>query len=99
MVIAVCSFAIALIPEERGVGTGVGSAASNTGWARDAEDFLAATLPWESRGDLAPATVRRFGALVAGAAAPIDDVRGTARYRRHALSVLAGRTLTWAWTQ
>jgi CO/xanthine dehydrogenase FAD-binding subunit len=99
MVIAVCSFAIALDPEGRGVGTGIGSAAPTPRRARDAEDFLAAALPWESRGDLAPATVRQFGALVAGAAAPIDDVRGTAGYRRHALSVLAGRTLTWAWTQ
>jgi CO/xanthine dehydrogenase FAD-binding subunit len=30
---------------------------------------------------------------VAGAAAPIDDVRATAAYRRHALHVLAGRAL------
>ena len=33
------------------------------------------------------AVARRFGELVAAAAAPIDDVRGTAAYRRHALSV------------
>jgi CO/xanthine dehydrogenase FAD-binding subunit len=32
---------------------------------------------------------------VAGAARPIDDVRGTAAYRRHALAVLARRTLGW----
>jgi CO/xanthine dehydrogenase FAD-binding subunit len=30
---------------------------------------------------------------VVGAASPIDDVRGTADYRRHALRVLATRTL------
>jgi len=33
----------------------------------------------------------RFPALVASAASPIDDVRGTAAYRRHALRVLAAR--------
>src|SRR5438105_7777016 len=34
-----------------------------------------------------------FPALVASAASPIDDVRGTAVYRRHALRVLAARGL------
>ena len=40
---------------------------------------------------------RPFGDLVAAAASPIDDVRGTARYRRHALAVLARRCLGWVW--
>jgi CO/xanthine dehydrogenase FAD-binding subunit len=35
----------------------------------------------------------RFAELVAGACSPIDDVRGTAAYRRHALRVLAERAL------
>ncbi len=35
----------------------------------------------------------RFAETVAAAAKPIDDVRGTAAYRRHALSVIAGRAL------
>ncbi len=39
------------------------------------------------------AEVDGFPELVAGAASPIDDVRGTAAYRRHALKVLAGRGL------
>jgi CO/xanthine dehydrogenase FAD-binding subunit len=43
--------------------------------------------------------VARFGELVAAAARPIDDVRGSAAYRRHALSVLGGRTLRWAWEE
>jgi CO/xanthine dehydrogenase FAD-binding subunit len=37
-----------------------------------------------------------FPERVAAAASPIDDVRGTAAYRRRALAVLAGRTLRWA---
>jgi CO/xanthine dehydrogenase FAD-binding subunit len=36
---------------------------------------------------------------VRDAAAPIDDVRGSAAYRLHALSVMARRTATWAWDQ
>ncbi len=39
------------------------------------------------------AEVEGFPALVASAASPIDDVRGTAAYRRHALRVLAARGL------
>jgi len=34
-----------------------------------------------------------FPEAVAAAAAPIDDVRGTAAYRRHALRILTGRAL------
>jgi CO/xanthine dehydrogenase FAD-binding subunit len=98
MVIAVCSFALALHPARRRAGTGVGSAAPTPLRAREAEDFLAAELDWDSRGRLGEGVARRFGELVAAAAKPIDDVRGTAGYRRHALSVLARRTLGWAWT-
>jgi len=38
-----------------------------------------------------------FGRRVRDAAAPIDDVRGTAAYRRHALAVLGRRVLLRAW--
>ena len=98
MVIAVCSFALALHPARQGVGTGIGSAAPTPRRAVEAEEFLAAQAPWASRGPLPDPVVARFGELVGQAAAPIDDVRGTAAYRRHALVVLARRTLTWAWT-
>ncbi len=101
MVIAVSSFAIALHPEQGRVGTGFGSAAPTPRPAADAEDFLAAELAerglWHSRGPLPEPAVRRFGDLVARAAAPVDDVRGTAAYRRHSLAVMARRTLAWAW--
>lgn len=95
MVIAVCSFALALHPRERRVGTGIGSAAPTPRRAIEAERLLAAELDWDA--PLDPALLRRFGDLCARAAAPIDDVRGTAAYRVHAIGVMARRTLTWAW--
>ncbi|MEV1174686.1 FAD binding domain-containing protein [Nonomuraea sp. NPDC049784] len=95
MVIAVCSFAIALHPDERRVGTGIGSAAPTPRRAPEAEELLARELDWSA--PLDPALARRFGELCAAAAAPIDDVRGTAAYRVHAVGVMARRTLTWAW--
>ena len=99
MVIAVAAFGLALHPARRAVGTGIGSAAPTPRRAPEAEDFLAGELDglWDSRAELPAATAARFGELVAAAAAPIDDVRGTARYRVHALSVMARRALTWAW--
>jgi CO/xanthine dehydrogenase FAD-binding subunit len=101
MVIAVCSFALALDPGRRRVGTGIGSAGPTPLRAPDAEAFLAAALDeaglWDSRGPLGDAVADRFGTLAAAAARPVDDVRGSAAYRLHALRVLARRTLAWAW--
>ncbi len=99
MVIAVASFGLALDPDARRVGTGIGSAAPTPRTAPAAEDHLAGELDWDGRAPLAAPVVRRFGELVADAADPIDDVRGSAAYRRHALAVLAARTATWAWDE
>ncbi|MFL6125637.1 FAD binding domain-containing protein [Actinophytocola sp.] len=99
MVIAVCSFAVTIDVAERTVGTGIGSAGPTPLRAVEAEEFAAAQLPWESRDPLPDSVSREFGRLVAAAARPIDDVRGSADYRRHALSVLARRTLGWAWQE
>jgi CO/xanthine dehydrogenase FAD-binding subunit len=99
MVIAVCAFGLALHPGERRVGAAIGSAAPTPRRATAAEDFLAAELDWDSPRPLADSVKQRFGELVASAASPIDDVRGSAAYRVHALSVLAKRTLGWAWQE
>jgi CO/xanthine dehydrogenase FAD-binding subunit len=101
MVIAVCSFALAIDPERRRIGTGIGSAAPTPVTAPDAERFMEGVLNehemWDKPAAVAPSALARFGELVAAAARPIDDVRGTAAYRRHALSVMARRSFAWAW--
>jgi len=108
MVIAVCAFALELRPPTSDipisdnprcgeVGTGIGSAGPTPLRAPAAEEFLAGRLAWDSPAPLADSLTREFGELVAAAARPIDDVRGTAEYRRHALAVLARRTAAWAW--
>jgi CO/xanthine dehydrogenase FAD-binding subunit len=103
MVIAVCSFALALDPERGRVGTGIGSAGPTPLPAPDAERFLQGVLDseglWASRAPIGDRAAARFGELVAASARPIDDVRGTAAYRVHALGVLARRTLAWAWDE
>ncbi|MBO0772268.1 MAG: FAD binding domain-containing protein [Actinobacteria bacterium] len=101
MVIAVSSFALALDPGRERAGTGLGSVAPTPLPALAAERFLAGELAerglWRSAGPVPDPVAARFGELVAAAAEPIDDVRGTAAYRRRSLAVLARRTLGWAW--
>jgi CO/xanthine dehydrogenase FAD-binding subunit len=103
MVIAVTAFALALHPARRVVGTGIGSAAPTPRRAAEAEAFLAGELDaaglWDSRAELPTTLAQAFGERVAVAADPIDDVRGTAAYRRHALAVMGRRAVTWAWDE
>ena len=96
MVIAVTSFSLVLDTDKRTVGTGLGAAAPVPVRAEIAEEFLAAEFDWEGARMPSVATVRRFGELVAAAARPIDDRRGSAAYRRHALAVMARRALSWS---
>jgi len=101
MVIAVSAFGLALHPDRRAVGTGIGSAAPTPRRAPDAEAFLADALDaaglWESRGALPGTLACEFGARVRAAASPIDDIRGTAEYRLRSLEVMARRAVNWAW--
>jgi len=101
MVIAVAAFSIGLNPQSRTVGTGIGSAAPTPRRAAEAERFLAGALDeaglWDSRGTLPEPVIREFAGRVRAAASPVDDVRGSAAYRLHALAIMATRALTWAW--
>jgi CO/xanthine dehydrogenase FAD-binding subunit len=103
MVIAACSLALVLDPQARRVGTGIGSAGPVPLRAVAAQDYLAGALTadgqWDCPRPLPPELISGFADRVAAAARPIDDVRGSAAYRVHALRVLAGRALTWAWDE
>jgi CO/xanthine dehydrogenase FAD-binding subunit len=67
--------------------------------ADEAEAFAAEALDWHGGRPIEEDVLVRFGELVAAAASPIDDVRGSMAYRRHALGVLARRSLKWAWEE
>jgi CO/xanthine dehydrogenase FAD-binding subunit len=103
MVIAVASLALAVHTRQRRVGVCIGSAGPTPLRAGDAERFIEGALDetglWNSPATLDRGIVRRFGELVQQEARPIDDVRGTAAYRRHAIGILASRALDWAWDE
>jgi CO/xanthine dehydrogenase FAD-binding subunit len=95
MVIAVAGLALVVDRARRRVGTGLGSCGPTILRAADAEAFAAGLLdeagwrPFEA----SAAACEEFGAKIAAAARPIDDVRGTAAYRRHVLAVMGARAL------
>ena len=103
MVIAVASFALSIDPSNRSVGTGIGSAGPVPLRASEAERFLEGVLEeerlWDGRGPIPESATTRFAQLASEAAKPIDDVRGSAAYRRHTLAVMARRTLKWVWDE
>ncbi len=101
MVIAVASLCLLLDEDERTVRVALGSVGPTVLRAPEAEDFaadaIAAAGGWDDpAATLDEATVEAFTERVAAAARPIDDVRGSAAYRRHGCRVLAARALRWA---
>ncbi len=101
MVIAVIGLCLLLDEDGRRVRVALGSVGPTILRAPDAEEFasraLAQSGAWDEPAARLPASVYEdFGTQVAAAARPIDDIRGTAAYRRHACAVLARRSLAWA---
>jgi CO/xanthine dehydrogenase FAD-binding subunit len=96
MVIAVANLALVIDRARRRVGLALGSVGPVIIRAAAAERFAEGVLDeagWEKPHRVAESALSRFAELAAAAAAPIDDVRGTAAYRRHILSVMAERAL------
>jgi CO/xanthine dehydrogenase FAD-binding subunit len=96
MVISVAALAMVLDEGRREVRVGLGSVGPVILRAPDAEAYAAGEVDWDdASAPLGDGVAEEFGRLVAAAARPIDDVRGSAAYRRHAVEVLARRSLTW----
>ena len=101
MVIAVASLCLVVDEDRREVRAALGSVGPTILRARAAEQEIARALEsagvWDDPAAAVPReAVERFQSAVAAAARPIDDVRGSAAYRRHACGVLARRALSWA---
>ncbi|MHB8293095.1 MAG: FAD binding domain-containing protein [Acidimicrobiales bacterium] len=101
MVIAACSLAVSIRPALSRVGTGIGSAGPTPLAATAAERFLEEAITgegmWDGPRPMPAAMAERFASLVSQSSSPIDDLRATAAYRRHALHVMAMRCLQWCW--
>jgi CO/xanthine dehydrogenase FAD-binding subunit len=101
MVIAVAGLALVVDRARRRVGVGLGSCGPTILRAAAAEQFATALLEehgWERHLAPSEAELNEFGRLVASASRPIDDVRGTAAYRRHVLGVMGARALARVWS-
>jgi CO/xanthine dehydrogenase FAD-binding subunit len=92
MVISVVSACLAVDTVQRTVRLAMGAVGPTVLRARAAEAWVGGEVAWDG-GRLDDAVVAEFGRRAAAEARPIDDHRSPARYRRHAIAVLAGRLL------
>jgi CO/xanthine dehydrogenase FAD-binding subunit len=95
MVISVASVALVVDRAHRQVRCGLGSVLAMPLRAREAEAWVADRVDWTAMA-ADEGAVAEFAAKVRAAARPIDDHRGTAAYRAHAVGVCAVRALARA---
>jgi CO/xanthine dehydrogenase FAD-binding subunit len=96
-VIAVAGVCVQLDRPARRVRVALGSLAPTVVRAHEAEVFAATIVPWDDgAAGIERDALEEFGRLAAAAAHPIDDVRGSAAYRRHAAAALSRRLLARA---
>jgi CO/xanthine dehydrogenase FAD-binding subunit len=98
MVISVASLALIVDQQNKKVRLGLGTVGPVPLRPAEAEEHLSTNVNWAAN-TVSTATLNQFSALAAAAAQPIDDHRGTAAYRRHAIGVMARRTAARAFTE
>ncbi len=91
MVIAIASVCVQLDEPAHDVRIALGSVGPTVLRATRAEQLFT-QVDWDAPNDGA---LREAGALAAADAHPIDDLRGSAAYRRQAVEVLVRRALAW----
>jgi CO/xanthine dehydrogenase FAD-binding subunit len=101
MVISVAGLCLQLEEDAREVRLALGSVGPTILRVPEAESFAAEAMEQSGTWDDPAAPVGDqvldgFAERAAAGAQPIDDVRGSAAYRRHACGVLAKRSLSWA---
>ena len=93
MVISVVSLALVTDYLGKKLRVGVGSVSPVPFRATAAEEFISQEFDWETNSSLSEKVINKFSDMVADSTKPIDDHRGTADYRKHAVGVLAKRAL------
>jgi len=93
MVISVVSLALVTDYLGKKLRVGVGSVSPVPFRATAAEEFISQEFDWETNSSLSEEVINKFSDMVADSTKPIDDHRGTADYRKHAVGVLAKRAL------
>src|ERR1700682_5547194 len=101
MVIAVASLCLVVDEENGRVKVALGSVGPTILRATEAEQQISGAMAssgaWQDPSITLPdKLIDEFSRRVPAAAQPLDDVRGTAAYRRHGCRVLARRAITWA---
>jgi len=101
MVIAVAGLSLVIDEDHRRVNVALGSVGPTIIRATPAEEQISSAMAssgaWQDPSTaVSEQVIDEFAELVASAARPLDDVRGTAAYRRHGCRVLARRSLAWA---